>query len=80
MANCARPVQLATGETVKIALVDQSYVGKEPEEAALDEGIELRVVKLPEANGGFVLLPRRWVVERSFGSLNQKTTSVCQKP
>jgi transposase len=24
------------------------------------------VVKLPEAKRGFVLLPRRWVVERSF--------------
>jgi transposase len=24
------------------------------------------VVKLPEAKKGFVLLPRRWVVERSF--------------
>ena len=29
-------------------------------------GIELEVVKLPEAKRGFVLLPRRWVVERSF--------------
>lgn len=32
-------------------------------------GIELRVVQLPEANKGFVLLPRRWVVERSFARL-----------
>lgn len=24
-------------------------------------------MKLPEAKRGFVLLPRRWVVERSFG-------------
>ena len=29
-------------------------------------GIELAVVKLPEAKRGFVLLPRRWVVERDF--------------
>jgi transposase len=29
-------------------------------------GIHLEVVKLPEAKRGFVLLPRRWVVERSF--------------
>jgi transposase len=26
----------------------------------------LEVVKLPEAKHGFVLLPRRWVVERDF--------------
>jgi transposase len=29
----------------------------------------LEVVKLPEAKRGFVLLPRRWVVERSFAWL-----------
>jgi transposase len=29
--------------------------------------MRLEVVKLPEAKKGFVLLPRRWVVERSFG-------------
>jgi transposase len=26
----------------------------------------LAIVKLPEAKHGFVLLPRRWVVERTF--------------
>jgi transposase len=46
--------------------------GKEPAQAALDEGIELQVIKLEEAKKGFVLLPRRWVVvERSFGWLNR---------
>ncbi len=29
-------------------------------------GIHLQVVKHTEAKRGFVLLPRRWVVERSF--------------
>ena len=33
---------------------------------ALGPGIRLVVVKLPEAMRGFVLLPRRWVVEGSF--------------
>jgi transposase len=32
-------------------------------------GIELWVVQLPAAKLGFVLLPRRWVVERSFAWL-----------
>ncbi|MEM6562719.1 MAG: transposase, partial [Planctomycetota bacterium] len=32
---------------------------------------ELEVVKLPQAKRGFVLLPRRWVVERSFGWLTR---------
>lgn len=29
------------------------------------------MVKLPEARKGFVLLPRRWVVERSFAWLSR---------
>jgi transposase len=31
----------------------------------------LEVVKLPEAKKGFVLLPRRWVVERSNGWMDR---------
>src|SRR5215217_1768229 len=31
-----------------------------------EHGIRLEVVKHEEAKGGFVLLPRRWVVERDF--------------
>ena len=46
--------------------VDQGYTGEAATEAAAAEGIALHVVKLPEAKRGFVLLPRRWVVERSF--------------
>jgi transposase len=53
------------------AVIDQGYTGEEPAQAAQDEGIELQVIKLSEAKRGFVLLPRRWVVERSFGWLNR---------
>ncbi|QBD80512.1 IS5 family transposase [Ktedonosporobacter rubrisoli] len=59
-------VQAATGEHVELAYVDAGYTGDEPEQAAKAQGIRLEVVKLPEAKRGFVLLPRRWVVERSF--------------
>lgn len=62
----AEQVQAATGETVEVAWVDQGYTGDEPAEAAQAHGIRLEVVKLPTAKRGFVLLPRRWVVERSF--------------
>lgn len=62
----ARAVQEATGNNVQIAWVDQGYTGDEPAQAAQVHGIQLEVVKLPEAKRGFVLLPRRWVVERSF--------------
>ena len=59
-------VQDATGENVELAYVDQGYTGERPAEAARAHGIGLEVVKPPAAKRGFVLLPRRWVVERSF--------------
>ena len=62
----ARQVQEATGNNVQVAYVDAGYTGEQTEEAAKGEGIRLEVVKLPDAKRGFVLLPRRWVVERSF--------------
>ena len=63
----AEAVQEVTGESVELAYVDQGYTGEAPAAAAAAHGISLEVVKLPEAKRGFVLLPRRWVVERSFG-------------
>src|SRR4051794_18528742 len=62
----AAAVQAATGESVEIAYVDQGYTGATPAEEAAAHGIRLIVVKHPETKRGFVLLPRRWVVERSF--------------
>ncbi len=62
----AKKVQEATGDSVEVAFVDQGYTGEQPAEDAKAEGIRLEVVKLPTAKRGFVLLPRRWVVERSF--------------
>jgi transposase len=44
-------VQEATGEHSELAYADQGYTGADP---------------APAARQGFVLLPRRWVVERSF--------------
>ena len=57
-------IQAVTGEHVELAYVDQGYTGEEVATDAAEHGIHLEVVKLPEAKRGFVLLPRRWVVER----------------
>ncbi len=62
----AKEVQEVTHGNIQLAYVDQGYTGDQPEADAADEGIELSVVKLDKAKRGFVLLPRRWVVERSF--------------
>jgi transposase len=66
VGRLAEAVQDVTGESVTLAYVDQGYTGEQPAEAAAKQGITLHVVRLPEAKRGFVLLPRRWVVERSF--------------
>jgi transposase len=62
----ARDVQKATGKSVELAFVDQGYTGETAAADARKHGIALSVVKLPYAKRGFVLLPRRWVVERTF--------------
>jgi transposase len=67
----AAAVQEVTGNTIELAYVDQGYTGADAEAAAEGWGIRLEVVKLPEARKGFVLLPRRWVVERSFAWLTR---------
>ena len=66
VAALAEEVQQVTGNAVEVAFVDQGYTGPDPAAEADAHGIELVVVGLPEAKRGFVLLPRRWVVERSF--------------
>ena len=66
VAQLTEQIQQVTGESVQIAFVDQGYTGEDAAQAAAEHGIELLVVKLPEAKRGFVLLPKRWVVERSF--------------
>jgi transposase len=69
VGELAQAVQEETSQQVEVAFVDQGYTGEEAAAAATRHGITLEVVKLPEAKRGFVLLPRRWVVERSFGWL-----------
>lgn len=66
VGDLAAAVQEATGAHVEVAFVDQGYTGETPAVDAAAHGIRLEVIKLPEAKRGFVLLPRRWVVERSF--------------
>ena len=66
VAELAEAVQEATGQSVELAFVDQGYTGAQTEADAATHGIRLEVVKLPDIKRGFVLLPRRWVVERNF--------------
>ena len=62
----AARMHVASGERVELAYVDSGYTGPDPAASAAAHGIELVVVKAPEAKRGFILLPQRWIVERSF--------------
>lgn len=62
----AQQAQEVTGQSAEVAFVDQGYTGENPAQAVKAEGLRLEVIKLPKAKKGFILLPRRRVVERSF--------------
>ena len=62
----ARAVQAVTDGGVDLAYVGQGYTGERAASGAGRHGMELEVVELPTAKRGFVLLPKRWVAERSF--------------
>ena len=53
-----------TGQNVKLAYADQGYTGDTAQAEATAHGIELEIVKHTEAQKGFVVLPKRWIVER----------------
>jgi transposase len=64
-SRLAEKVQEVTGDAVEIAYVDQGDTGAQAAQAAEAHHLPLEVVRLPKAKRGFVLLPKRWVVERS---------------
>lgn len=71
IGELCQQVQEATGENVKVAFADQGYTGEAASQQATEHNIDLIVVKLAETKKGFVLLPRRWVVERTFAWLGR---------
>jgi len=57
-----KQVQQATGHSVELAW----HTGEQARQAAQDNGIVLQRVNLPEAKKGFVPLPKRRMLVRSF--------------
>jgi transposase len=66
LERLAAEVQRITEEKLELAYVDQGYTGEAAVQAANQHGIQLQVVRHAQAKRGFLLLPQRWVVERSF--------------
>jgi transposase len=71
VAALARQVREVTGERVEVLYADAAYTGEDTAAAAQEHGMRLVVVKRPEASKGFVLLPQRWIVERSFAGASR---------
>lgn len=67
VAALAHRVQTVCGQQVELLFADQGYTGRQAADQAAAHGLRLQVVSLPEAKRGFVLLPKRWIIERSFG-------------
>jgi putative transposase len=58
---------LVEHERLKKLWADQNYSGELVEWASCFSNFELEIVRRPEGAEGFVLLPKRWIVERTFG-------------
>jgi transposase len=58
--------------TIEKVVADGGYQGPATAAAVLAEaGIPLEIVKRSDTAKGFVLLPKRWIVERTFGWLGR---------
>ena len=62
----AEELQNVTGNTVELAYVDQGCTGEAAAPAAREHGIRLEVTQASHGQTGFVLLPRRCVIEQNF--------------
>ena len=66
VAELSEQVQGITGGRVELAFVDQGYMGQQVIADAASQGLKVEVIKLSDVKNGFILLPVRWVIERSF--------------
>jgi len=56
---------------LRLLFADAGYQGEHAACAAAQEGLRLEIVKRPRDAVGFMLLPRRWVIERTFAWLGR---------
>jgi putative transposase len=60
----------ANAPRLQNVLVDGAYTGKAIEQASRENQVTITMVKRPEVHK-FVVIPMRWVVERTFGWMNR---------
>ena len=61
----------ANAPQLQLLWADARYRGPLVATAAAALGLRVEVVRAPPGTKGFIVLPRRWVVERSFGWLSK---------
>lgn len=66
------PVAAQQYPTLKKVWVDGGYAGPRVQAVAKKTGVDVEVVKRSDQAKGFVLLPKRWIGERTFGWLNRQ--------
>lgn len=59
-----------TAPRLQKVLVDGAYTGEAVDRASNDTEVDVALVKRSDVRG-FVVLPKRWIVERSFGWMNR---------
>lgn len=71
-AAAVMPLAAEQFPTLQKVWADGGYEGPRMQATASEAGIELEVVKRSDQARGFVVLPKRWIVERTFGWLNRE--------
>jgi putative transposase len=70
-AQAVLPLAAREYPTLKKVWVDGAYEGQQVQTVAQESGIEVEVVKRSDQAKGFVVQPKRWIGERTFGWLNR---------
>jgi putative transposase len=61
----------AESERLQNVLVDSAYTGEVVRRASVETAVGVEIVRRPDVKR-FVVVPKRWIVERSFGWLNRE--------
>ncbi len=86
VGRLAEAMKAATDESVEIAFVDQGYTGERPAKAAAGKASNFGSGETARGQARLVLLPRRWVVERSAtmglpaSGGSSRLRAICHKP
>ena len=74
------PAATAVAPTLAHLFVDGGYQGDWADWAREEQGVTVTVVRRPAGQRGFVVQPRRWVVERTFAWLgrNRRLSTRCR--